>query len=32
MFPSDTRVFFEQKVDDGGGQDIDNDLPPTFAG
>jgi hypothetical protein len=28
MSPSDTRVFFEQEIDDGGGQDIYNDLAP----
>jgi hypothetical protein len=26
MFPSDMQAFFEQEVDDGGGQDIDDDL------
>ncbi len=26
MFTSDTRSFFEQEINDGGGQDIDNLL------
>jgi hypothetical protein len=37
MFPSDTRAFLEQQIDDGSGQDIDDNLalailPNTIKG
>jgi hypothetical protein len=37
MFPSETRAFLEQESDDGGGQDVDDNLvlailPNTIKG